>query len=69
MEALIIAIPCVTALSIVGSALIGYKLYNEFGWQIYKHVGADLQLKRRYLIYLVSFLETMISLFFHILIF
>ncbi|KAK9474582.1 uncharacterized protein V1510DRAFT_360802 [Dipodascopsis tothii] len=28
---------------------ICYKLFFEFGWSIYKHIGADLQMKRRYL--------------------
>ncbi|ORY76990.1 hypothetical protein BCR37DRAFT_389256 [Protomyces lactucae-debilis] len=30
---------------------LAYRLYNEFGWTIYKHIGADLQMRRRYMAY------------------
>ena len=32
---------------------IAYKLYDEFAWSIYKHISADLRLRRRYLSYQV----------------
>ncbi|KAK9466463.1 hypothetical protein V1512DRAFT_169266 [Lipomyces arxii] len=38
----------------VGSFVMGYicfQLYKEFGWSIYKQIGADLRMKRRYLAY------------------
>ncbi|CAN6648096.1 hypothetical protein TRVA0_023S00100 [Trichomonascus vanleenenianus] len=53
MRAFIIAIPCVIALAMVMMSVFAYKLYGEFGWSIYKHVGADIRLKRRYLFYLI----------------
>jgi hypothetical protein len=47
----LIAIPCVLALGTVLLALEAWKLYDEFAWTIYKHISADLRLKRRYLTY------------------
>lgn len=56
MRSFLIAIPIVSGTAFIISSIFGYKLYLEFGWSIYKHVGADLRLKRRYLAYLVSIL-------------
>lgn len=47
----LIAIPCVLALGTITLSLIAWKLYDEFAWTIYKHISADLRLKRRYLTY------------------
>jgi hypothetical protein len=47
----LIALPCVMGLGTVLFALIAWKLYDEFAWTIYKHISADLRLKRRYLTY------------------
>jgi len=47
----LIAAPCVVALCTVTLDLIAWKLYDEFAWTIYKHISADLRLKRRYLTY------------------
>lgn len=49
----LIAIPCVIALFTVLLAGTALKLYDEFAWTIYKHISADLQMKRRYLTYQV----------------
>ena len=49
----LIALPCVLGLGTVVLSLIAWKLYDEFAWRIYKHISADLRLKRRYLIYQV----------------
>jgi len=32
-------------------AFLSWQLYKEFGWKIYKQIGADPRMKRRYLIY------------------
>jgi hypothetical protein len=45
----LIAIPCILALGTVLLAVAAWKLYDEFAWTIYKHISADLRMKRRYL--------------------
>ncbi|WPH04923.1 Hypothetical protein R9X50_00782000 [Acrodontium crateriforme] len=47
----LIAAPCVIAFFTVLLSLVAWKLYDEFAWTIYKHISADLRLKRRYLQY------------------
>lgn len=49
----LIAIPCIIALGTVQMAFIAWKLYDEFAWTIYKHISADLRMKRRYLTFQV----------------
>lgn len=48
---LLVAIPCILAFFTIIMAFLAYKLYNEFAWTIYKHISADLRMKRRYLTY------------------
>ena len=45
----LIAIPCILAVGTVALSAIAWKLYDEFAWTIYKHISADLRMKRRYL--------------------
>ena len=45
----LIAIPCIIAVGTVLLSLVAWKLYDEFAWTIYKHISADLRMKRRYL--------------------
>ena len=45
----LIAIPCILTLGTVLLSIIAWKLYDEFAWTIYKHISADLRMKRRYL--------------------
>lgn len=49
----LIAIPCIIAVGSVQMAIIARKLYDEFAWTIYKHISADLRMKRRYLTFQV----------------
>lgn len=49
----LIAIPCIIAFGTLCMAFIARKLYDEFAWTIYKHISADLRMKRRYLAYQV----------------
>lgn len=49
----LIAIPCVIALGTLAMCIIAWKLYDEFAWTIYKHISADLRMKRRYLTFQV----------------
>ena len=49
----LVAIPCVIAVGTVFMSIVAWKLYDEFAWTIYKHISADLRMKRRYLTYQV----------------
>jgi hypothetical protein len=50
-EPFLIIIPCIVALGSVLMTFVAFKLYDEFAWTIYKHISADLRMKRRYLTY------------------
>lgn len=54
IHASLIALPCLLALGTALLSFIAWKLYDEFAWTIYKHISADLKMKRRYLTYQVS---------------
>lgn len=45
----LVAIPCIIAVGTLLLSFIAWKLYDEFAWTIYKHISADLRMKRRYL--------------------
>lgn len=47
----LIVIPVILGVATIIMGFISYKLYNEFAWTIYKHISADLRMKRRYLLY------------------
>lgn len=53
-EPFLIIIPCVVAMGTALMIIVAWKLYDEFAWSIYKHISADLQMKRRYLTYQVG---------------
>ncbi|KAH8700575.1 hypothetical protein BGW36DRAFT_395637 [Talaromyces proteolyticus] len=48
---ILIAIPCILAFTSILMVFVAWKLYDEFAWTIYKHISADLRMKRRYLTY------------------
>jgi hypothetical protein len=50
-----IAIPILIAVGTVALSGVAWKLYGEFAWTIYKHISADLRMKRRFLAYQVRF--------------
>lgn len=58
-EPFLIIIPCIVALGTVLMTFVAWKLYDEFAWTIYKHISADLRMKRRYLTYQVGHLGTL----------
>jgi len=51
IKPILIALPCIMALGTLILSFAAWKLYDEFAWTIYKHISADLRLKRRYLVY------------------
>lgn len=53
MKSLVIAIPCVLGASSLLLGFLTYKAYQEFGWAIYKYVGADISLRRKYVCFLI----------------
>lgn len=50
----LIAVPCIIAFFSIVLGFEAWKLYDEFAWTIYKHISADLQMKKRFLKYQVS---------------
>lgn len=50
----LIAIPCVLGLGTILMSVVAWRLYDEFAWTIYKHISADLRMKRRYLTFQVG---------------
>lgn len=53
VKPMLVALPCLMAFATMLFAFEAWKLYDEFAWTIYKHISADLRLKRRYLTYQV----------------
>src|SRR5438552_1649613 len=47
----LIAVPCVIGFAMILLMFITWKLFDEFGWTIYKHIGASVRMRRRYLVY------------------
>lgn len=50
----LLVVPIVIAVFTVILSFIAWKLYDEFAWTIYKHISADLRMKRRFLNFQVS---------------
>ncbi|KAJ2904543.1 hypothetical protein MKZ38_007875 [Zalerion maritima] len=53
VQPFLIALPCVIALCSLIMCGIAWKLYQEFAWDILKHIGADYRMKKRFLHYQV----------------
>lgn len=51
----LIAIPCIIAAITCGMGFVSWKLYQQFAWDILKHIGADYRMKKRFLHYQVCF--------------
>ncbi|KAG0297802.1 hypothetical protein BGZ96_004731 [Linnemannia gamsii] len=47
-------------------AFIAYKLYKEFGWSIYKKIGADLAMRDMYKIYQIFIMILKFDIFFQL---
>lgn len=50
----LIAIPCIIAAITCGMGFVSWKLYQQFAWDILKHIGADYRMKKRFLHYQVG---------------
>ncbi|KAI9282305.1 hypothetical protein BY458DRAFT_428969 [Sporodiniella umbellata] len=55
---------CVMCLCTVLFLFIAYKLYLEFGWHIYKKIGADLAMRDRYKMYQIFMMLLKFDFFF-----
>jgi hypothetical protein len=53
VQGMLKAIPALIALFTIIMAGLSWALYKEFGWKIYKQIGADRRMKNRYLLYQV----------------
>lgn len=50
----LVAVPIIIAVFTLILSFIAWKLYDEFAWTIYKHISADLRMKRRFLTFQVE---------------
>ncbi|THH26654.1 hypothetical protein EUX98_g7531 [Antrodiella citrinella] len=57
-------IPIVVAVAECAYMGLGYKIYTEFGWQVYKYLGADRRIKSMYAQYQVFLCLVKFDLFF-----
>ncbi|CAI2168290.1 3889_t:CDS:2 [Funneliformis geosporum] len=63
---LIFEFPHVVTLTILAIVLgfLSYKLYQQFGWNIYKKIGGDIDMQKRFKTYLIFVMLMKIDLFF-----
>ncbi|KAI8970954.1 hypothetical protein BDB01DRAFT_813097 [Pilobolus umbonatus] len=55
---------CLMIISTMVFIFLAYKLYLEFGWQIYKNIGADLAMRDRYKMYQIFMMLLKFDFFF-----
>lgn len=51
INALVIIIPFIVALAELAYVILGWSIWREFGWKVYKLLGADRRIKRLYVHY------------------
>ncbi|KAH8679857.1 hypothetical protein BGZ60DRAFT_428153 [Tricladium varicosporioides] len=49
IQPFLLAVPIIIAAFTAFMGFVAWKLYDEFAWTIYKHISADLRMKRRFL--------------------
>lgn len=49
IEPWLIVVPAIIGSACLLLSYFAYRLYEEFGWTIYKHIGADLAMRRNYM--------------------
>ncbi|KAI7865666.1 hypothetical protein BDF14DRAFT_1952258 [Spinellus fusiger] len=55
---------CIMIVSTIMFVFLAYKLYLEFGWHIYKKIGADLTMRDRYKMYQIFMMLLKFDFFF-----
>ncbi|EEB07666.2 hypothetical protein SJAG_02767 [Schizosaccharomyces japonicus yFS275] len=53
LEPVLIFIPIITTVCSLAITFLTYRVYKEFGWNIYQKIGPDLRMRRYYLTYLI----------------
>lgn len=57
-------IPAVIAVAEVAYIILGWSIWREFGWKVYKLLGADRQIKKMYMHYQILFCIMKFDVFF-----
>lgn len=66
VKPLLVAIPCIIGVLTFALSFLAWKLYQEFAWDILKHIGADYRMKKRFLHYQVYIALLKFDFFFFI---
>jgi hypothetical protein len=66
VNVLLTVLPIVIGVSELIYIALSYKIYTEFGWKVYKFLGADRQIKRMFAIYQIFQCLVKFDLFFWI---
>ncbi|KAI9226412.1 MAG: hypothetical protein DHS80DRAFT_18730, partial [Piptocephalis tieghemiana] len=66
LQASLIIVIVVTGLSELAFLWLSWKLFQEFGWRIYKKIGADVRKKRMYRAYHILLMLLKLDVFFFI---
>ncbi|KAI8612973.1 hypothetical protein BC830DRAFT_1170627 [Chytriomyces sp. MP71] len=61
-----IAVSVLSAIFLFGWAAFSYKLYNLFGWSVFKELGADVEVRKRLTVYHIYMMLLKIDVFFFI---
>lgn len=64
LKVLLILIPVVISAFLIMFCYLAYRLYKEFGWKIYKKIGADPHMRRIYRHYQVFLMMLKLDVFF-----
>ncbi|KAK6063052.1 hypothetical protein SCUP515_12755 [Seiridium cupressi] len=66
VKGILIAIPCIIGVGTICFSFVAWKLYQEFAWDILKHIGADYRMKKRFLHYQIYIALLKFDFFFFI---
>ncbi|KAJ3026389.1 hypothetical protein HDV00_011974, partial [Rhizophlyctis rosea] len=64
LRAVLMAIPIIVAVFTVIFMFFAFKLYLEFGWKIYKKIGADPKMRNIYRVYQIFLMLLKLDIFF-----